>query len=548
MRLSSLTLSESLSLPTAPPMFDGVDFPSVDLLVPMTVCFLPPKPDGPPPPPDVLYTPEGESLYPFQEEGVDFLLSHPTTLLADEMGLGKSIQAVAALRLLIGRGEVQRALILCPKTLIYDWYQKLWIWAPDLKVIPIEGKQSRRRWYWRAPCHINIVGYEAWRDDLRDGHADPSAYDLVILDEAQRIKNAKTTLHQAVSQLEAAWRWGLTGTPVENQIKELGAIFAYLKPGLLPTVKGSTKVIQDRVAEYVLRRRKADVLDLPPKEHETVFLDLTPVQRMAYEAAERAAWASFREVGPVAFLALLTKLKQICNFDVATGSSCKMDYLDQVLGPIVDEGEKVLIFSQYPEKSLAELLPRLAKYSVALFDGSLRDWDRQMLVTMFQKTERPKVMAMSLKAGGVGITLTRASRVYHLDHWWNPAVAAQAEDRTHRIGQTRSVKVVTLLTRNTVEERIAQVLADKRALFHEIMDPLTNLEAGNPQEWRRLQRSLTKEDYRRILGIQEEEESPVAQVEGNPIATGPTDAEAALFDTEITVEGGAPITTGIALS
>src|SRR2546428_11006016 len=145
---------------------------------------------------------------------------------------------------------------------------------------------------------------------------------------------------------------------------------------------------------------------------------------MAYEAAERQAWASFREVGPAAFLTLLTKLKQICNRCPHTGSSCKMDYLDRTLGALLDEGEKVLIFSQYPEKSLKELLPRLARFGVALFDGSLRDWDRQLLVTQFQKAEQPKVMAMSLKAGGVGITLTRASRVYHLDHWWNPAVAA----------------------------------------------------------------------------------------------------------------------------
>lgn len=506
MRLSCLTLSESLGLPTAPPRFEGVAFPSVDLLMmPMTLCFLPPKPDGPPPDPEKLYTPEGESLYPFQGEGVDFLLSHPAALLADEMGLGKSIQTVAAMRLLLNRGEVKRALILCPKTLVYDWYQKLWIWAPDLKVIPIEGKQSRRRWYWKTDCHINIVGYEAWRDDLKAGYADPTAFDMVILDEAQRIKNAKTTLHQAVSQVEAQWRWGLTGTPVENQVKELAAIFAYLKPGLLPTVKGPTKAIQAKVAEYVLRRCKKDVLELPPKEYETIFLDLTPVQRMAYEAAERAAWASFREVGPAAFLTLLTRLKQICNLDTITGSSCKMDYLERTLGPILAADEKVLLFSQYPEKSLSALLPRLARFGVALFDGSLRDWDRQLLVTQFQKAEQPKVMAMSLKAGGVGITLTRASRVYHLDHWWNPAVAAQAEDRTHRIGQTKPVKVTTLLTRNTVEERIAQVLTEKRALFHEIMDPLTDSDPSEAQEWRRLQRSLTQEDFRRILGIQEDE-------------------------------------------
>ncbi|MFB5083078.1 DEAD/DEAH box helicase [Symbiobacterium thermophilum] len=503
--MSLSTVTHSLGLPPAPSLFAGDGWRAQSPDAPLPFFDLPAPPEGAAPDPDALYAPPGEELYDYQVDGARFLMEHPIALLGDEMGLGKSIQAISALRLLIRRGEVGRALILCPKTLIFDWYYKLRLWAPDLRVVPVEGPRRRRQWYWRCQVHVHLVGYESWREDLKAGLASPDVYDLIVLDEVQRIKNPGTAIHKAVAQVRAPWRWGLSGTPLENRVEELLTIFAYLKPGLLPGRKGCpVEEIHRRIAPYVLRRRKADVLrHLPPKEHRTVWLDLTPAQRMAYEAAERAAVAAIRQAGhaaaPVIALTLLNQLKQLCNLDPATGASCKLAFLEQELAPLVARGDKAVIFSQYPKVTLEPLLPRLEPFGAVLFDGSLSDWKRQLIVHHFQHGDMPRVLAMSLKAGGVGITLTRANHVYHLDHWWNPAVAQQAEDRTHRIGQRRPVFVTTLLTRGTVEERIAELVERKRELFHEVMDPLT--EPGEPEEQRYLLQRLSRAEILSLFGV-----------------------------------------------
>ncbi len=503
--MSLSTVTHSLGLPPAPAMFAGSEWGAQSPDGPLLFYDLPQADQGPPPDPDSFYAPAGEELFDYQFDGARFLMEHPFALLGDEMGLGKSIQAIAALRLLIRRGEVNRALILCPKTILFDWYYKLKQWAPDLRVVPVEGPKRRREWYWRCQVHVNLIGYETWREDLKWKLVDPSAFDMVILDEVQRIKNPETAIHQSVAKVNAAWRWGLSGTPIENKIEELLAIFAYLRPGLLPTHKAyQVDGIHAKIGPYVLRRRKVDVLrHLPPKEHKTVWLDLTPAQRMAYEAAERAGVNAIRQAGqaaaPMIALALLTKLKQICNLDVPTGASCKAAFLERELEELARRGEKALIFSQYPKVTLEPLLPRLERFGTMLFDGSLTDWNRQLLVHHFQQKEVPRVLAMSLKAGGVGITLTRANHVYHLDHWWNPAVAQQAEDRTHRIGQKQPVYVTSLLTRGTVEERIAELVERKRALFHEVMDPLTEVDE-EPEE-KVVMKRLTRDELLGLFGV-----------------------------------------------
>jgi SNF2 family DNA or RNA helicase len=503
--LSVASLSDSLGLPCAPGIFAGSDWGFPDELE-LTFLRLPQPDDGPPPDPQALYCPTGAELYNYQSDGVQFLMNHPIALLGDEMGLGKSIQAIASLRLLVHQGAVTRVLILCPKSLVFDWYYKLKQWAPDLRVLPIEGPKRRRQWYWRSKTHVNLIGYETWARDVKEGLVNPDDFDLVILDEVQRIKNPSTATHQAVTQLKAPYRWGLSGTPLENSVAELIAIFAYLVPGLLPAVRKGvqTSVVRERIAPYVLRRRKVDVLQhLPPKQHQTVWLDLTPVQRMAYEAAERAGVFNLKQAatGDTSMLALvlLTKLKQICNLDQPTGGSAKMDYLAKELPRLQAQGEKALIFSQYPEKTLKPLLPRLAPFRVALFDGSLSDWNRQLLIHRFQHADDPGLLAMSLKCGGVGITLTRANHVFHFDHWWNPAAALQAEDRAHRIGQKLPVYVTTLLTRGTVEERIAELLEQKRELFHQVMDPLTDTESA--AEPAALARLISRDDLMRLFGV-----------------------------------------------
>ncbi len=462
-------MTASLGLPPAPSIFGDAEWGG-DLSDPGLFSFdFQRRPQGPPPDPHTVFSPPNAKLYPFQEEGLQFLLRNRRALLGDEMGLGKSIQAIAALRLLMNRGEVKKALILCPRTLVADWSAKFRQWAPDLKHWPVEGKRKQRDGvYQYIKVPIFITGYETWREDYRAKRVDPADFDLVILDEVQRIKNPGTVLHQTVAQIGADWRWGLSGTPLENNVGELLGIFAYLQPGLLPS-EGNypVRALQKAIAPYFLRRRKEDVLDLPPKNVREVWLELTPAQRQAYDLAkaeiENAFGGDYRRLNP-----FLHRLKQICNrWD---DHSCKVDFLIEELRRLQQAGEKAVIFSQYPEVTLKPLLHRLEEFDVFLLDGSMRPSSRQWLVNCFQSHDRPRCLAVSLKCGGVGLTLTRATHVYHFDPWWHPAARQQAEDRTHRIGQDKPVHVTQILTRGTVEERIHQLMQSKEGLIKQVCD------------------------------------------------------------------------------
>lgn len=419
--------------------------------------------------------PPAPPLYEFQQEGVRFLLERESALLADEMGLGKSVQAIAAIQELFRTGRVSRVLVLCPKSLLTDWSRKFRRWAPELVVCAIQGPPARRTWDWRWPrAQVFICGYETWRVDCAEASAQP--FDLVVLDEVQRIKNPGTLAAQAVHMLRVPRRWALSGTPLENCIEELMAVFYYLRPGLLEgEILLSTSRIKGAVRPYLLRRRKDEVMPfLPPKLHREVWLDLTEPQRRLYKRLEGEGLEALLGVAPGGayghLFGLLTRLKEVCNLEEQSLASSKLDFLLQDLGRIVAAGEKALVFSQYPEKTLRLLLPRMGAFRPVLFSGELGQWQRDELVRRFEEEEEPRVMLMSLKAGGVGLTLTRANHVYHFDHWWNPAAASQAEDRVHRIGQHRPVYVTSLLTRDTVEERIARLLQQKRELFAEIME------------------------------------------------------------------------------
>lgn len=497
--LSLATVTDSLGLPAAPILFEGIEALPYAINLPLLPFLsMPRRPTGPPPDPDKLYCPEGCELYKYQEDGLQYLLTHPVCLLGDEMGLGKSIQTIAALRLLINRGEVKRALIMCPKTLVNDWLTKLVTWAPDVQLTCISGKKKFRVWSWQCThVPISLVAYETFREDLKKGVADPTGFDMVILDEAQRIKNPERATHLAVAQITAKWRWGLSGTPLENQVRELVGIFQYLVPGLLPNAKAILPhQVPKIVAPYVLRRCKADVLKhLPPKEHQVVWLELNHFQRVAYDREKNRIRAEGSADGYSNILEKINRLKQICNLDPASGASCKMTFLEQELDRICQEDDKVLVYSQYPVVTLKRLMPRLERFTAWLFDGSLSDFNRQMMMHIFQSQELPKVMAMSLKAGGVGLTLTRANHVYHFDSWWNPATAAQAEDRAHRIGQKKIVYVTTMMTKGTIEERIFNLMNQKRELFRQVMDPLTD--KGDDE--RAISKLISKEDMISLL-------------------------------------------------
>lgn len=490
-------------------------------------------------------------LYPFQIDGAKFLHSSTTALLGDEMGLGKSIQTITAARFLFREGKISSACIICPKAVLSDWEKKLWDWAPELKVIKIEGSKVAREILWNAQTHFYICTYETLSRDLQQttqvkglrkseiGHVIkcPSSscgkelispyllhfknqecpqckfsfrypdnndiaktyFDLLVFDEIQKIKNPQASITKSSRIIYAKYTWALTGTPLENKVEDLVTICETIKPDIFK--KTDLNNIQSIIESYkpiFKRRRKADVLkELPSKITKEVWLDLLPTQREKYDLAEQQGIVYLQEIGEKVtlqhVLALITKLKQICNYETETGESVKLDYLMEELEELTGQGDKALVFSQYPNETLKKIKPYLEKYQPNIYDGSLSDLQRTKIIDDFQTTDNSKVMLLSLKAGNAGITLTRANYVYHFDLWWNPAVSAQAVDRAHRIGQTKTVFERLLLAEDTIERKIYNILADKRKLFNEVVDGLSDANV--------LEQTLTEDEIFGLFGI-----------------------------------------------
>jgi SNF2 family DNA or RNA helicase len=430
----------------------------------------------------LLDFPAGKALFPFQREGVTFLLERENALLADEMGLGKSIQAIAAVRFLFRARVIDKCLVICPKSVLTDWSSKFEEWAPELTITKTQGSASTRRGLWARKSQVYLVTYDTLKEDVLniEEEAVQLSFDLVILDEVQRIKNKSTQTFRAINKVGGRIRWGLSGTPLENRVEDLTTIFSYLKPGLFRAYEvGNPHYVKSAITPFTLRRTKNAVLkDLPSKTHDKVLLELGARQRAVYNMAERTGVIALKEKGKTVtvthVMALVSKLKQICNLETASGESCKLEYVEDVLQNLDETGEKMVIFSQYPEKTLRLIKPRLQRFKPLIYQGSLTSKQREEVLKRFNEDEDMRVLLISLKAGGLGLTLTAANYVVHFDSWWNPATMSQAEDRTHRIGQTKNVFVASLITQGTVEERIQRILEEKRELFNEVVGEISD--------------------------------------------------------------------------
>ncbi len=395
------------------------------------------------------------------------------------MGLGKTIQAIAALRVLKARNEIRAALIVAPAGLVLQWRRHLRDWAPELRPSTVLGNAQERVRAWALPAEVYLVGYESLKADV--AMAGPHApgrrsWDVVILDEAQRIKSPDVETSRAVKRLIRARSWALTGTPLENRLDDLISILDFVAPGRFRRSEMAVG-LRRLLAEVQLRRRRSEVLpDLPPKYAATVHLDLGPRQRASYERAERDGLirlgALGRDLTITHVLELIVRLKQICNFCPETGHSTKLDDLKCRIAAVADAGEKALVFSQFVEApfGLRRLAKELAGFHPSIVSGDIPALDRGAVVAAFAREADRRVLLLSLRAGGVGLNLTAASHVFHFDRWWNPAVEAQAEDRAHRIGQERPVNVYAYLCVDTIEQRIQEILSIKRALFADVVD------------------------------------------------------------------------------
>jgi SNF2 family DNA or RNA helicase len=413
--------------------------------------------------------------FPYQFDGIAFLYPRWSAVLADEMGLGKTMQAVITTRLLLRAGEVRHVLLICPKPLVTNWQREFAMWAPEIPVHTIGGDQTKRHWQWQqtqSVVGVTLANYELIvrdRPELADSN---KSFDLVILDEAQRIKNRSSATSQAVRGITRRRSWAMTGTPVENSAEDLVGIFEFLSPGLLHS-DWSPRRIGREAAQYILRRTKDEVLtDLPPKLIRDADVDLTPAQRQTYDLAEKEGTVRLTEMGDMLttqhVFELVLRLKQICNFDPATGESAKLERLVVDIDEIARSGKKAVIFSQWVQ-TITKLKKRLEPYGPLEYHGKVPTKKRDAVIDQFRNDPDSHVILMSYGAGSVGLNLQFAEYLFLFDRWWNPAVEDQAINRVHRIGVAGPVTISRFLAVSTIEERIDLVLREKRELAELIL-------------------------------------------------------------------------------
>jgi SNF2 family DNA or RNA helicase len=390
------------------------------------------------------------SPYPYQWQGIKFLIDNDHALLADDMGTGKTVMTTVALKILIQQTKVHHVLVLCPPSVLHEWKRHLDDWAPELTSYLIRSPQKEvRKSLWETPMHIYVTTYDMLRGDIENSILKKSSlahFDVVVLDEAHHIKNMKSKRFRAIKQLKPKRRWALTGTPVQNKIEDLVSIFEFVYPGYLTSFDLRPERIKERIKPYFLRRRKKEVIpELPPKIPEIIELELDEEQDVAYRQAEAGIQKELSALGDKVtkqhIFAKLTILKQICNFAPGKFTSPKTELLKEQIEEIIANDEKVIIFSQYVDEGVGKLEKLLEPYGVAKIIGGQTDAVRRNEIEKFKKRKDIPILIASVRSGGEGLNLTEASYVVHFDHWWNPAVMWQAEDRVHRRGQTRGVNI-----------------------------------------------------------------------------------------------------------
>ena len=450
----------------------------------------------------------GLTLRDYQREGLAWLQHlrrHQLGgILADDMGLGKTAQALVHLLLEKEAGRLDRpALVVAPASLLFNWQAECARITPGLRLLCWQGAQRRKDAAGFTGHDLVLISYPLlWRDA---GALRRQPWHIVVLDESQTVKNAGSRTATAARRLEARHRLCLTGTPMENHLGELWAQFHFLMPGFLGDARefarrwrtpieknGETQraaLLAQRVRPFILRRRKDEVApELPPLTEQVHALRLEGGQRLLYESVRTAADEYLRrlldrigfEHAQISILDALLKLRQVCNdprllqpapaFDgLEHAGSAKLDWLRTMLPALVADGRRVLLFSQFT-RMLDLLQPELDALQLrwlALTGATPAD-ERGALVQRFQRGEVP-LMMLSLKAGGVGLNLTAADTVIHLDPWWNPAVEEQASARAHRIGQHKPVLVYKLIAAGSIEERMRALQARKSVLAASVL-------------------------------------------------------------------------------
>ena len=465
------------------------------------------------------------TLRPYQAEGVDWLFARlgggsgsAGAILADEMGLGKTLQT---LTLIDATGSELPALVVCPTSLLHNWAAEAEKFAPHLDTIVLHGSASKRRSMFETASGADLIltSYGTLVRDV-DQHVTQS-YSIVVLDEASYIKNPDTQNARAARAIapKASARLALTGTPIENSVRDMWSIMEFALPGYLgcrddfrqryeiPIGNGSQPEqsrLRRRLAPFLLRRTKRAVAsDLPDKLEQVIYCELSAAQRDAYETFLRKGREQIQQLldaqgfskARMSILTTLLRLRQTCCHlrlidKESEAASGKLDVLHELVQEALEGGHRVLVFSQFVnmlgivrESLDAREIPH------AYLDGSTPAEQRAAQVKTFQSGGQLPVFLISLKAGGYGLNLTAADTVIHFDPWWNPAVESQATDRAHRIGQKNPVTAYKLITTGTVEERILALQKRKRSVIATALEDEAPMMSG-----------LSEQDVREILG------------------------------------------------
>jgi hypothetical protein len=436
------------------------------------------------------------SLRPYQQEGYAFMsrLAHwgAGACLADDMGLGKTLQTLA---LLVERASHGPALVVAPTSVCANWLDEARKFAPTLRVVQFGTGTRERVVKELGPFDVLVCSYGVLQQEREQLAA--KRFEVIVLDEAQAIKNASTNRAKAAMELNGATRIALTGTPIENHLGELWSILSFVNPGLLGSAKGfeerflkpiqrdgnrqAAQLLRRTISPFVLRRRKSEVLDdLPEKTVITLRVEPSPEERALFAALREQALVKMVDSGKPAearmrLLAELTRMRRAaCHPDLvmpAAGiASSKLATLESLLSELREGGHRALVFSQFVDY-LSIVRARLETLGISYqyLDGSSTTQQRSASVNAFQ-AGNSDVFLISLKAGGFGLNLTAADYVVHLDPWWNPAVEDQASDRAHRIGQTRPVTIYRLVMEGSIEEKILALHATKRQLADDLLE------------------------------------------------------------------------------
>jgi SNF2 family DNA or RNA helicase len=436
---------------------------------------------------DLLQVP----LYPYQVRGALFAAFRGRCILGDDMGLGKTVQAMAAVELLARERGIERILVVAPASVKYQWEGEIRKFT-DRPVQVIEGGNQVRRAQYTQPAFYRLINYELVLRDLDELNAWQP--DLIILDEAQRIKNWESKTSRAVKRLRSRYALVLTGTPLENKLEELytivqfvddrrlGPAFQFLHEHRVLDDKGKLlgyrhlDRIREKLAPILLRRTRAEVLSqLPPRTENTVFVEMTEAQRIPY-AEQRYTLARLlqkkylTEIDRRRIMGCITNLRMLCDstylYDKETSVSPKLDEFGELMHELAVEGpHKIVVFSQWEMmlRQAAGVLERL-KIGYTALHGGVPGKDRRALLERFRDDPACRVF-LSTDAGGTGLNLQAADTVVNLEVPWNPAVLEQRVARVHRLGQHRPVQVIHLVTRDSIEERVLKTLELKRSLF-----------------------------------------------------------------------------------